>query len=521
MHNEFKKRGLQLKLVALVAGLLIGVVCGTAHIGAAFVEQAPVPLKKNQTILAKADRIDAVQTRPTSEKEPLLLDDVSGEVKSSAGYKIVLSAVRNELKRGRPTYALKLLGADALAAKLKHSEFDRIKAQIAQSYLIEGKIARAAQVAEEAVKRSGKAVPLAGWVAGQAAWRTGDFGRAADMFALTAHAPQASSWLVAAGAYWAARANIRAGRDSDITEDLYAIAGKYPRTFYGFMARQASGDAYEFNWDAPEMDSGDEEAIAADNNIRNALGLGKSGKLAAAISAIASSKWFRDQSKREALLAFVSAQKVPALTLFLARKTVNEDGAFYDSALYPESPWAPKSGYSVDKALIHALIRQESRFNPYAQSGQGARGLMQILPSTAQFIAARVTGDLSDPHVNMEVGQKYVAYLLKDPVVNNDIFKMAVAYNAGPGNLARWSTQLGQMDDPLLFIESIPSGETRAFVERVVVNYWIYRAQQGADNPSLDAVVALDKPDAIRVASSSPRPLETAQLDTRATNLDK
>ena len=65
---------------------------------------------------------------------------------------------------------------------------------------------------------------------------------------------------------------------------------------------------------------------------------------------------------------------------------------------------------------------------------------------------------------------------------------MMIAYNAGPGNLVRWKAGLKDVDDPLLFIESIPSPETRAFVERVMVNYWIYRIRMGQETPSLDAV---------------------------------
>ncbi|MEK7802675.1 MAG: lytic transglycosylase domain-containing protein, partial [Pseudomonadota bacterium] len=195
-------------------------------------------------------------------------------------------------------------------------------------------------------------------------------------------------------------------------------------------------------------------------------------------------------------------KKDPALTLFLARNTRDEDGRFYDTALYPDSPWEPKDGYDVDKAIINALIRQESRFNPHAVSRTGAQGLMQIMPSTAQYIAGNVEHPLSHPETNIEVGQKYVKYLLNDKVVNNDLFKMAVAYNAGPGNLSRWKNDLKDIDDPMLFIESIPSGETRAFVERVMLNYWIYRLQMGKEVPSLDAVAFLDQPDAIKTAKN-------------------
>jgi hypothetical protein len=68
---------------------------------------------------------------------------------------------------------------------------------------------------------------------------------------------------------------------------------------------------------------------------------------------------------------------------------------------------------------------------------------------------------------------------------------MAVAYNAGPGNLAKWQEDLSaNVKDPLLFIETIPAPETRNYVERVLANYWIYSLRMGQPTPSLDAVTA-------------------------------
>ncbi len=193
------------------------------------------------------------------------------------------------------------------------------------------------------------------------------------------------------------------------------------------------------------------------------------------------------------MLAFALQKNQTAIALHLARMTKDADGNFYDSALYPVAGWEPKEGFSVDKALVYALIRQESRFNPHAKSGTGATGLMQLLPTTARYMnkGAEVIG-LTTPETNIAVGQKYVRYLLSDSSVNNDLFKMMVAYNAGPGNLARWKNELKDVDDPLLFIESIPSPETRAFVERVMVNYWIYRIRMGQETPSLDAIADAD-----------------------------
>jgi len=145
-------------------------------------------------------------------------------------------------------------------------------------------------------------------------------------------------------------------------------------------------------------------------------------------------------------------------------------------------------------------MRQESAFRTNAMSHDGARGLMQLLPSTANYIerTRRFRGasrnQLFDPAINIDVGQRYIDYLLNYAGVDGDLLRLATAYNAGPGNLAKWRRHLGEVEDPLLFIESLPSRETRDFVESVVANLWIYRARLGQSLPSLDAVAAGDWP---------------------------
>ena len=71
-----------------------------------------------------------------------------------------------------------------------------------------------------------------------------------------------------------------------------------------------------------------------------------------------------------------------------------------------------------------------------------------------------------------------------------NLFMLAVAYNGGPGNLRKWVRELTSNTDPLFFIESIPAGETRDFIEGVLTNLWIYRHRLGQDTPSLDAAAA-------------------------------
>ena len=121
---------------------------------------------------------------------------------------------------------------------------------------------------------------------------------------------------------------------------------------------------------------------------------------------------------------------------------------------------------------------------------------MQLMPGTASFVAkdrkyrSSKRRELFDPETNIELGQRYIDILLKDKRVKGDLFRMTTAWNAGPGNLNKWSLKVQHGNDPLLFIESIPAKETRIFVERVLTNYWVYRARFRQPLGSLEAVAS-------------------------------
>ena len=91
--------------------------------------------------------------------------------------------------------------------------------------------------------------------------------------------------------------------------------------------------------------------------------------------------------------------------------------------------------------------------------------------------------------------QKYLRYLIAHDAVQGDMFLVAIAYNGGPGNLAKWQRKVSKVSvDPLMFIESIPARETRQFVERVLANLWVYRERLNQPAPSLDAIAAGERP---------------------------
>nr|MDP9127294.1 lytic transglycosylase domain-containing protein [Pseudomonadota bacterium] len=161
---------------------------------------------------------------------------------------------------------------------------------------------------------------------------------------------------------------------------------------------------------------------------------------------------------------------------------MSENGKRYDAALYPVPPWQPQEGFKVDRALIYALARRESFFNPEAVSGRGACGLMQLMPNTANLVAHQkvdngdCSGRLLDPSYNMALGQTYVRRLASEPMIGTNLLFLLTAYNSGPGKLAHWKAD-GKLGDPLVFIESLPVHETRNYVQQVMMHYWTYRAR--------------------------------------------
>ena len=153
----------------------------------------------------------------------------------------------------------------------------------------------------------------------------------------------------------------------------------------------------------------------------------------------------------------------------------------------------PAGGFRVDPALVYALTRVESNFEADAVSSAGARGLMQLMPVTAQYVggdASLLDTSLHDPAVNLELGQRYVIMLAAQNSIAGNLLRLLASYNAGPGGFLSWAATMRDDDDPLLFIEAIPNDETRRFVERALTYTWLYAARLHVPAPSLDDMAA-------------------------------
>ncbi len=402
--------------------------------------------------------------------------------------------IKSLVRRERPTQALKILNSKAYR-RLDHVSHDRNLAIIARGYYHAGKDADALEVATRAANRSKDMAPYAHWWAGLAAWRLEKYQIAARLFGDMAKARDLSDWSRAAAAFWSARASL-VGRQPARVADMLEIGSRYPQTFYGLLSLHARDGEKPFNWGLPKLGLVELSLLDRIPALQRSLALIEAGQTVRAERELKRLTGAPSPELTRVLLALIGKANLPDVAIKLGFKLHRIRGERHDAALFPIPGWTPKGGYSVDRALVFGFMRQESRFKANAKSRRGATGLMQLMPATARFIARERTTrrSLVEPARNISLGQKYIRHLLEDPTIGGNLFYATSAYNAGPGNLRKWRRKVDYRDDPLLFIESIRSRETRHYVERVLTNFWMYRMRLGQPTPSLAAVSAGEWP---------------------------
>jgi len=403
----------------------------------------------------------------------------------------VHSEILRRVSRGWPTGAREIIRSPRAQRHMGPVQLAQGWRAITQGYFRAGKDEDALEAATRSHAASPGDAPLAYWWGGLAAWRLGKLDEAETMFSELARAGRASNSLLAAGAFWAARAALANGQPQDVTSYL-EIGAVHPRTFYGQLSRRAIGNNQTFGWRKPDLSTAAYHNIAASKIGGRAIALLQIGEDHEAERELLSLSSARP-GLRSDVLALASHAGLPAVAYRLSGFAEPQARL---AAAYPVPSWEPESGYAVDQALVLAFVRQESAFNRRAESRAGARGLMQLMPRTASYVAGerylhgRGKYRLYEPDLNLELGQRYIQKLLSHKNISGDLFRLAAAYNAGPGNLRSWERAVEHGDDPLLFIESLPSRETRNFVEHILTNLWIYRSHLGQDAPSLDDIVA-------------------------------
>jgi soluble lytic murein transglycosylase-like protein len=404
--------------------------------------------------------------------------------------------------------------ADGAADAAAWSRVERVAERLEAPPKPKVAVSRAIESAREAYYRGDVALAYrlsrtAGehWVLGLAAYRLKHFDEARDAFAALSRDRAQNDWVRSAAAYWAARASI-AGGHAEAAPAYLRTAAATPYTFYGLIAERqlgldpavgpdglvladpARGDEPGRIESAPSApETAIMRMIRTDPRAHRAAAFAQLGLRAEAglevRTALLGAPAGAERRRWAAVALAIDAPLSSPTDLGRGRRT-------FDLSSFQTPDFYPIGGYTLDKALVYALVKQESRFNPDASSTAGAYGLMQLTPTTA----ARVTQDdglirdpsaLKDPALNLRIGQDYVSRLLE--ATKGDLVHAIAAYNSGPGTIIKTAAQMPGADS-LLILESTPGGQTREYVQRVVANYWIYRLMLGQTSRTLDAAAS-------------------------------
>lgn len=260
-----------------------------------------------------------------------------------------------------------------------------------------------------------------------------------------------------------------------------------PLSFYGKLAADELGLVMRLPPAPQPLTAGEREQAAAHPGLRRALALLQLGWRSEGVR-----EWnftMRGMGDRELLAAAQLAceQEVWDRCISASERTRVE----IDMAQRFPTPLRPQvlataAEVGVDPAAVYGLIRQESRFVHDARSSVGAAGLMQVMPTTAKWLAKKNgleyrTGDLSDRDRNLLLGTHYLKMVLDN--FEGSLPLAAAAYNAGPSRPRRWRD--GPTLDAAIWAESIPFNETRDYVKKVLSNTTIYAQLLGRDKPLL------------------------------------
>jgi soluble lytic murein transglycosylase-like protein len=320
-------------------------------------------------------------------------------------------------------------------------------------------------------------------------WRNGDIQGAAPLFLRAANNSFASDDDQAAGAFWAARAALRL-QEPQTYLNLLRQAAQFNSTFYGMIAGRLLGEGFGPTGIAATLTEADITAVDATPEGHLAFALlqvGENEQAGLALRAL----WpdlQADPALAHSVMAVAARAGLVDVAIALAGQVPDATGNDIASARLPLPPLHPNGGFQIDPALLYALARTESGFNANAVSPCGARGLMQLMPVTAEFIARNqgISAAVGDPSANLALGQAYVRYLGEQNGINDNLLAILASYNAGPNAAAAWYGQLQGDSDPLVFLETIPNDETRRFIHQVLADSWIYAEEIGLRPASLD-----------------------------------
>lgn len=291
--------------------------------------------------------------------------------------------------------------------------------------------------------------------------------------------------------YWRGRAHEAMG-DAAGAQTFYAQGGRHYTTFYGQLAAEKAGLGPIDLGSDPQITDADRARFEGRDVVQAARVLAEAGERDLFRAFVMHIDDALPSAQEYALLVDMArSYREQELSMLVVRAGAQKGFILPDRG-YPLRVPPPSS--SAELAFIFGITRQESGFDPMVRSEANARGMMQLIPPTAQTVARQVgvpynLASLYDADYNMRLG----AYHLGDLVdrFNGSYLLAAAGYNAGPGRPTEWMAFCGDprggTTDPLDFIECIPFSETRNYVMRVLEGMQVYRARlnNGATTPTL------------------------------------
>ncbi len=302
-----------------------------------------------------------------------------------------------------------------------------------------------------------------------------------ELDSLLALHPSADDGMAAR--YWMGRALLATGDTITAMARWRTVAAEYPLSYYGMLAAERLG---ELPWAPPMVpDSFEEieELTEAMSRVDHLEKLGMDSEARAELEALADAA--DSSSARLLSTAYLMREhglvaRGVQLGWRAIRASPSADARAY-RLVYPivhrEAIILESRRRNLDPALVAAIIRQESGFNPRATSGAGARGLMQMMPTVGRAVARSIDVPewrpdlLYQPDINLQLGIRHLEAFIS----RYEAPYALAAYNAGESRLVRWLRRSGARD-PELFVERIPFTETRDYVRIVLRNRAMYRS---------------------------------------------
>ena len=435
-------------------------------------------LQKGYPELAKA-RIALAQEKGDVNA---LIANVPRNLQSDPG--LIYERIRWRRKNDMNTAAIELLQNSPPIEKIQNPDDWWLERHIIIRRLLEQKSYRAAYVlaSTHSQKPGGLPFAQAEWMAGWLSLRfLNDPMKAFQHFQLL-YSNVSTPVSKSRGAYWAGRALEDAGQD-EISRQWYRIAAKYQTAYYGQLAAAKLSEMGNFVSIAPPDLTPEDKASFGSSELVQAAKLfhlaGMRGTASDFLNAFANDQ---DNPKAYIYAIDLAVEFKHYHDAVRIAKNATKAGLFLTAQSYPVIADQLRN-VTLEWALVHALIRQESVFNFEARSPAGALGLMQLMPATAKETARKMgiahsTNMLtSNPAHNISLGSYFLNGLLER---YDGAYPLAIAaYNAGPGRVDKWVVTYGDPRkgeiDIIDWIELIPIYETRNYVQRVIEGTYIYR----------------------------------------------